>query len=119
MTKGVSAKHQREDRLRLRRKRLQDAAGALQGAKSPVKAASGPLRGAARPEGQMTAPRSRLPIHGASLATWAKRRPWRARIYVRGRDVHLGYFASPELAREAYADAARQFGLKLKSEARP
>jgi hypothetical protein len=35
MTKGVSAKHQREDRLRLRRKRLLDASGALQGAKSP------------------------------------------------------------------------------------
>jgi hypothetical protein len=38
MTKGVSAKHQREDRLRLRRKRLQDAAGALQGATKPVQA---------------------------------------------------------------------------------
>jgi hypothetical protein len=36
MTKGVSAKHQREDRLRLRRKQLQDASGMLQGAKSPA-----------------------------------------------------------------------------------
>jgi hypothetical protein len=36
MTKGVSSKHQREDRLRLRRQRLQDASGALQGAKSPL-----------------------------------------------------------------------------------
>jgi hypothetical protein len=35
MTRGISAKEQREDRLRLRRKRLQDASGALQGAKSP------------------------------------------------------------------------------------
>jgi hypothetical protein len=34
VTKGVSSKHQREDRLRLRRKRLQDAAQALAGAKS-------------------------------------------------------------------------------------
>jgi hypothetical protein len=38
MTTGVSARQQAEDRLRLRRKRLQDAAGALQGAKKPVAA---------------------------------------------------------------------------------
>ena len=52
MTKGVSAKHQREDRLRLRRKRLQDAAGALEGAKSPPKAVpvpTKPKRAPARP----------------------------------------------------------------------
>jgi hypothetical protein len=42
MTKGVSSKHQREDRLRLRRKQLQDAAGALQGAKKPVAAVKVP-----------------------------------------------------------------------------
>jgi len=38
MTKGVTARQQREDRLRLRKKRLQDASGALQGAKTPVPA---------------------------------------------------------------------------------
>jgi hypothetical protein len=42
MTRGISAKEQREDRLRLRRKRLQDAAGALQGAKSPSAAPRSP-----------------------------------------------------------------------------
>jgi hypothetical protein len=36
VTKGVSSKQQREDRLRLRRKRLLDASGALQGAKEPA-----------------------------------------------------------------------------------
>jgi hypothetical protein len=46
VTRGVSSKHQREDRLRLRRKRLQDASGALRGAKSPVaKAVSASLSG--------------------------------------------------------------------------
>lgn len=35
MTRGVTAKVQRQDRLRLRRKQLQDAAQALAGAKSP------------------------------------------------------------------------------------
>ena len=61
------------------------------------------------------APRPRLPIQGASLAIWAKRRPWRARIYVTGREVSLGYYSSAEEARAAHAAAAKQFGLKLKS----
>jgi AcrR family transcriptional regulator len=38
VTRGISAKEQREDRLRLRRKQLQDAAQALAGAKKPVPA---------------------------------------------------------------------------------
>jgi hypothetical protein len=38
MTKGVSAKHQREDRLRLRKKRLQDAPARAGAAKTPPKA---------------------------------------------------------------------------------
>jgi hypothetical protein len=66
----------------------------------------------------MIAPRHRLPSQGASFSTWAKRRPWRARVYVQGRDVHLGYFGSREEAIEARADALRQFGLKLKLEDR-
>jgi hypothetical protein len=65
----------------------------------------------------MTAPRHRLPSQGASYSTWAKRKPWRSRVYVRGRDV--GYFGSREEAIEARADAVRQFGLKLKSGDRP
>jgi hypothetical protein len=57
----------------------------------------------------MTATRSRLPIHGASLASLPTlRRPWRARIYVRGKQLHLGYYETPELAREAYADAVKE-----------
>jgi hypothetical protein len=66
----------------------------------------------------MATARHRSPSQGASFSTWAKRKPWRARVYVRGRDVHLGYFGSREEAIEARADAVRQFGLKLKFEAR-
>jgi hypothetical protein len=35
MTRGISAKEQRQDRERLRKKRLQDASKALAGSKSP------------------------------------------------------------------------------------
>ena len=62
--------------------------------------------------------RHRLPTHGASLATWAKTRPWRARIYFGGKERSLGYFATKEEAREAHADAARHLGLRLKAEDR-
>jgi hypothetical protein len=65
----------------------------------------------------MTTPRPRLPIQGASLAPWAKRRPWRARIYYAGKERSLGYFSTKEEARAAHADAARHLGIKLKSEA--
>ena len=67
----------------------------------------------------MTVHRPRLSIHGASLATWAKTRPWRARIYYAGRERSLGYFATKEEARAAHADAARHLGIKLKSEGKP
>jgi hypothetical protein len=62
----------------------------------------------------MTAPRSRLPTQGASFAAHAKRKRWRARIYVNGKDRQLGYYDTQEEAREAHADAARHLGLKLK-----
>lgn len=55
MTKGVSSRQQAEDRLHLRRKRLQDAAQALAGAKEPVASAS------PRP------PAHRYPVTRASL----------------------------------------------------
>lgn len=58
-------------------------------------------------------PRSRPAIAGASIAVWAKQRPWRARIYVGGKHLSLGYFASQQEARAAYAAAAKEFGLKL------
>jgi hypothetical protein len=67
----------------------------------------------------MTVPRHRLPSRGASFSSWAKKRPWRARVYVRGRDVHLGYYGSREEAVEARAAAVRHYGLKLKPEGRP
>jgi hypothetical protein len=60
MTRGISAKEQREDRLRLRRQRLQDASGALQGAKEPVAAIKLPSA-APRP------PAHRYPVTRASL----------------------------------------------------
>jgi hypothetical protein len=66
----------------------------------------------------MTA-RSRLPIHGASLAGWAKLKPWRARIYVGGRQLSLGYYYTKEEARAAHAAAAEKYGLRLNREDRP
>jgi hypothetical protein len=67
----------------------------------------------------MKAPRVRLPTQGASFAPQGKRKRWRARIWVNGRDLQLGYYSSREEAVEAHADAARHFGLKLKQENRP
>jgi hypothetical protein len=67
----------------------------------------------------MTKSRHRLVDHGASLASSTTlHRPWRARIFVNGRDRSLGYFSTKEEARQAHADAARHLGIKLKSEAR-
>jgi hypothetical protein len=56
----------------------------------------------------MTAARSRLPIHGASLAPWAKRKPWRARVYLGGKHLSLGYYATQEEARAAHAAAVKR-----------
>jgi hypothetical protein len=55
------------------------------------------------PSGHPMTPHKRLTTHGASLAHWTKRKRWRARAYIGGRDVHLGYFESAELARAAHA----------------
>jgi hypothetical protein len=54
----------------------------------------------------MTA-RPRLPVHGASLASWCKRKPWRARVYLGGKHVSLGYYATREAAQAAHANAVR------------
>jgi hypothetical protein len=56
----------------------------------------------------MTAPRHRLPSQGASLAAWSKKRPWRARVYLAGKERSLGYFATREEARAAHAAAVKQ-----------
>jgi hypothetical protein len=63
----------------------------------------------------VTTPRTRSADHGADFATYAKRKQWRARIFVDGRQLSLGYFATREEASAAHADAARKYGLKLKS----
>jgi hypothetical protein len=55
----------------------------------------------------MTAARPRSALHGGSLAPWARRRPWRARIYVNGKHLSLGYYIPAEEARAAHAEAVR------------
>ena len=53
--------------------------------------------------------RHRLVNHGASLASRPTLlRRWRARIYIGGKDVHLGYFATREEAKAAHAEAVRE-----------
>jgi hypothetical protein len=37
------------------------------------------------------------------------RNKWRARISVNGKSFYLGYFSAPDLAHEAYCDAARKY----------
>jgi hypothetical protein len=54
-----------------------------------------------------------VPLHrrragqGASLNPRVMERPWRARIFVDGKNHHLGYYASKELAREAHTAAVK------------
>jgi hypothetical protein len=55
----------------------------------------------------MAAARSRL-VNGASLAGWSKSKPWRARIYIAGRHISLGYYATREEAKAAHAEAVRE-----------
>jgi hypothetical protein len=66
------------------------------------------------PRCAMTGPRIRFAGQGASWAPQGKRKPWRARIWIDGKDVQIGYFATKAEAHAAYAAAAKQFGLKLK-----
>jgi hypothetical protein len=56
----------------------------------------------------MTAPRYRSANQGASFSAWAKKQPWRARVYVRGKNIQVGYFTTREEALEARADAVRR-----------
>jgi hypothetical protein len=63
-------------------------------------------------------PRARLPTQGASFVPKTKRRPWRSRIYLNGKHMSLGYYASPEAARQAHALAAERYGLRVKAEDR-
>lgn len=52
-----------------------------------------------------------LGVKGVGTSAHMKSKPYRARIQVEGRAVHLGYFATPEQANAAYAAAAhRHFG---------
>jgi hypothetical protein len=62
-----------------------------------------------------TTPRQRSASQGASFAPQGKlRKRWRARIWVDGRRVSLGYFATKEEARAAHEDAVKRYGLRLK-----
>lgn len=53
---------------------------------------------------------NRLGIKGVGISTWRVRKPqrYRARIRVRDKLIHLGYFSTPEAASEAYAAAAKK-----------
>ena len=65
--------------------------------------------GAARRRGERHRRRAE---HGASQAAWAGRpewQAWRARIWLAGRNVHLGYFASEEEAQAAHARAVKAY----------
>jgi hypothetical protein len=55
----------------------------------------------------MTAHRRRAG-QGASLVPDVMCRPWRGRIYVGGKAIHLGYFATAEEARAAHAAAVKE-----------
>jgi hypothetical protein len=66
------------------------------------------MRGPLGRRGHPMTPRLRQPIHGASLAAWSKRRPWRARVYIAGEERSLGYFATKEEARAAHAEAVKR-----------
>jgi hypothetical protein len=52
-------------------------------------------------------PRARSINQGASRATWSKKRQWRARLWVDGRELSLGYHSTPEAARQAHAAAVK------------
>jgi hypothetical protein len=44
---------------------------------------------------------------GASFVTHVQRKPWRARVYLDGKEVSLGYFGSLEAAQAAHAAAIK------------
>lgn len=48
------------------------------------------------------------PALGVSLGKRCKSKPYRAKIYLKGRSLSLGYFATVDEASAAYAAAARQ-----------
>jgi hypothetical protein len=52
--------------------------------------------------------RPRLPTHGASFVSGALPRPWRARVYLGGKHISLGYYATPEEAMAAHAEAVKR-----------
>jgi hypothetical protein len=55
-----------------------------------------------------TTARPRQPDRGASFVPGALPRPWRARVYLGGRHISLGYYATREEARAAHAIAVKQ-----------
>jgi hypothetical protein len=130
MTRGITLKQQRSD---LRRKRAQAAAGHALGAKAPANrprqgrlwaALSRCQRRITRPSAWLLASvRARgLSHERSSPPRWPGReRPWRGRVYLNGRVVHLGYFGTEQEAKAAHADAVKEhLGDRfLKTEDRP
>jgi hypothetical protein len=52
----------------------------------------------------------RLAGQGATRAAWSKRskwQAWRSRVFIDGRNIHLGYFATKEAALDARDEAVR------------
>jgi hypothetical protein len=47
-------------------------------------------------------------IAGASLVPQVMHRPWRSRIFVAGKNIHLGYFATREAAKAAHTEAVKR-----------
>lgn len=48
-------------------------------------------------------------LKGVSHAPYNKSKPWRAAIVVDGKNIHLGYHTTPELAAAAYDAVCRQY----------
>lgn len=60
-------------------------------------------------QNQKTRSDSRVGLKGVGFAKHMKTRPWRAKITVEGKAIHLGYFRTPEEAHAAYCAAAKHY----------
>jgi len=66
------------------------------------------LREATKQENQRNTGKCKSNTTGFKGVTWNKQRQkWHARIKLSGKQIHLGYFATPESASAAYEAAAR------------
>lgn len=53
--------------------------------------------------------RNKVGLKGVSKVSKSRKRPWRARIFVNGKEVCLGYTATPEEAHDLYIEAAKKY----------